>query len=85
MNNMDSTTNRNLTDEDVNRIAEAVANRSCTAFRIDEETHYNQHKRIDELLDAYVNAKNLFWKTFLSIAIIGVIVIAGLTASKGVR
>lgn len=70
-----------LTKEDVMQIADAVAERAKTAFHIDEESHYNSHKKIDDLLEAYASATNIFWKTFLSIVIVGALILAGLTAT----
>ena len=72
-----------MNDEDIERIADAVVNRTHAAFQIDEETHYNQHKRLDKMLDAYDNATNVIIKTFLALFIVGAIVIAGMTATKG--
>lgn len=70
-----------LTKEDVMQIADAVADRAKTAFHIEEEAHYNQHKKLDAMLEAYTSATNIFWKTFLSIVIVGALILAGLTAT----
>lgn len=70
-----------LTKEDILQIADAVTERAKTAFHIDEKDHYNQHQKLDAMLDAYTSATNIFWKTFLALVIVGTIVIAGLTAS----
>lgn len=72
-----------LTEDDVNRIAEAIATKTRDAFHIDEETHYNQHKRLDRLLDSYDGATNLFTRIFFGLVIIGMIVLAGVTSMKG--
>jgi len=66
-----------LTDDDVDRIADAVAKKTRQAFHIEEEIHYNSHKRLDKLLDAYDKAANAFIKIFLGLVIVGLIVIAG--------
>lgn len=72
-----------LTDDDVNRIAEAIAKKARDAFHVDEEKHYNSHQRLDRLLDAYDSAVNVFTRTFLALVIVGMIVLAGVTAMKG--
>ena len=72
-----------LSDKDVERIADAISQRATEAFHISEEKHYNSHKKLDSLLDAYDSATNIFWRTFLSLVIIGAIVLAGYTVSKG--
>lgn len=70
-----------LTSDDIMQIADAVAERAKNAFHIDEESHYNSHKKIDDLLEAYASATNIFWKTFLALVITGTIVLAGLTVT----
>ena len=74
-----------LSETDVERIADAISRRATEAFHISEESHYNSHKKLDSLLDAYDSATNMFWKTFLSLVIIGAIVLAGYTVSKGIK
>ncbi len=74
-----------ISDEDVSRIADAVATRTKEAFHIEEEVHYNQHKKLDAMLAAYDTATNIFWKTFLALVITGAIILAGLTAIKGIK
>ena len=73
-----------ISDEEIERIAIAVTTKTRTAFFIEEESHYNSHKRIDKLLDAWDGASNIFWKTFLAMLIVGALILAGMTASKGV-
>lgn len=70
-----------LTKEDIVQIADAVTERAKNAFHIDEEKHYNQHTKLDAMLEAYTSATNIFWKTFLSLVIVGGIILAGLTAT----
>lgn len=73
-----------LSDEDIERIADAIIRKQKErSFYIDEEYHYNAHKRIDRLLDTYENATNIFVKTFLALVIVGAIVLAGIAAIKG--
>lgn len=69
-----------ISDEDIMRIAQAVTAQVKTSFHIEEESHYNSHKRIDKLLDAYDGATNLFWKSFLGLLIVGALVLAGMSA-----
>lgn len=66
-----------LTQDDITQIADAVTERAKTAFHIDEEKHYNQHAKLDAMLDAYTSATNIFWKTFLALVIVGSIILAG--------
>lgn len=73
-----------LTKEDIMQIADAVTTRAKNAFHIEEEAHYNQHKKLDAMLEAYTSATNIFWKTFLALVIVGGIILAGLTATKKV-
>lgn len=74
-----------ITDDDVERIADAVAVKTKAAFHIEEEAHYNSHKRIDKLLEVYDSATNIFVKAFLSLVIVGLIMLAGFSAVKGVK
>lgn len=70
-----------LTNEDITQIADAVTERAKTAFHIDEKEHYNQHVKLDAMLDAYTSATNVFWKTFLALFIVGALVLAGFAAA----
>lgn len=70
-----------LTKEDILQIADAVTERAKTAFHIDEKDHYNQHQKLDAMLDAYTSATNIFWKTFLALVITGSIILAGWSAA----
>jgi hypothetical protein len=74
-----------LRDEDVERIAEAVAEKAKASFHISEEKHYNDHKRLDKLLDVYDNATNIFIKTFIGFVIVGAILLAGIAMTKGAK
>lgn len=74
-----------LTNEDIMLIADAVTIRAKNAFHIEEEDHYNSHKKLDSMLEAYSSATNIFWKTFLALVITGSIILAGLTAVKGIK
>lgn len=74
-----------LTATDIDRIAIAVARKTHEAFHLEEEKHYNDHKRLDSVLDAYDNATNIFWKSFLGLIIIGAVILAGIGITKGVK
>ena len=74
-----------ISDDDIARIADAVAVKGHNAFQIEAEKHYNDHKKLDAMLEAYDNATNIFWKTFLALIITGALVLAGMTASKGLK
>ncbi|MEK6849140.1 MAG: hypothetical protein AABY01_01070 [Nanoarchaeota archaeon] len=72
-----------LSEDDINRIVDAVANKTKEAFHIEEEVHYNQHKRLDKLLDAYDTATSMFVRGFLALVIAGSLVLAGIGFVKG--
>lgn len=73
-----------LSEEDIERIADAIIRKQKErSFYIDEEYHYNAHKRIDKLLDAYENATNIFMKTFIALVITGAIILAAIAVLKG--
>lgn len=74
-----------LTDHDVERIAIAVAEKTKEAFHIEEEAHYNSHKRLDKLLEVYDSASNAFTKAFIALVIIGAIVLSGIGVMRGVK
>jgi hypothetical protein len=74
-----------LRDEDIERIASAVAEKAKVSFHISEEKHYNDHKRLDKLLDIYDNATNVFIKTFIGFMIVGAIILAGVAMTKGAK
>lgn len=72
-----------LTDADVERIACAVAAKTKEAFHIEDEEHYNKHKRLDKLLEVYESATNAFTKAFVALVIVGALVLAGIGIVKG--
>jgi hypothetical protein len=74
-----------LTDEDVERIALAVAKKTKEAFHIEDEDHYNSHKRLDKLLEVYDSATNAFTKAFIAVVIVGALVLAGIGIMKGAK
>lgn len=74
-----------LSDDDIERIAEAVAKKTTETFHIDDEVHYNSHQRLDKLLDAYDSATNMFWKAFLGLVILGAIILASISIVKGAK
>lgn len=74
-----------LTDEDIERIANAVAKKATAAFHIGEEEHYDSHKRLDKLLDVYDSAQSAFWKAFVAVVIVGALVLAGIGITKGAK
>lgn len=71
-----------LSEKDVERIADAVVKKSQHAFFIEAEEHYNAHKRMDRLLTAYDDATSAIRKTLLGLIIVGLLVLAGLGAAK---
>ena len=67
---------------------EAVAQRVCvllkekrTDFVLEPEQHYNDHKEVASLIADYKAAKNMFWKAFIGLAVIGGLVLALVGAS----
>ena len=74
-----------LSDDDIDRIATAVAKKASDAFHIEEEEHYNSHKRLDKLLDVYDSAQSAFWKAFIAIVIVGALVLAGIGITRGAK
>ena len=74
-----------LSEMDVEKIATAVAKKAREAFHIEDEKHYNDHQRLDRLLDSYETATNIIWKTILGLIIVGMVIIAGIGASKGIK
>lgn len=74
-----------LTDEDIERIANAVAKKATAAFHIGEEEHYDSHKRLDKLLDVYDSAQSAFCKAFVAVVIVGALVLAGIGITKGAK
>ena len=72
-----------LSNEDIDKIANAITEKAHRSFHIAEEQHYNSHKRLDKLLDSYDSATNLFLKAFWGLVIIGLIFFAGFGFWKG--
>ena len=71
-----------LSQNDVDRIAERVVELQQN-YSIESKEHYDAHQRIDRLLQIYDQAQNIAWRTFLSLLIIGGIVIVAVGAGVG--
>jgi hypothetical protein len=62
---------------------DAVAQRLCVLlkenrkdFFVEPEQHYNDHRDIASLIADYKAAKNIFWKAFIGLAVLGGLVLA---------
>lgn len=73
----------NLSDEDIQRIVDAVTSRTQEILMIEHKKHYDDHKKLDALLRMYEDAVNIVWKGVLSLAVIGVIILASIGILKG--
>lgn len=81
-----------LTDADTERLAEALIRKVHEHkhdFWIDPEKHYQDHAKIQglgdedirtlhDLIQAFRNARSLFWRAFLGFAIVGTLVAAAI-------
>ena len=74
-----------LSDEDIEKIAEAVVKKAHSAFFIPEEEHYNQHRRLDALLDSYDKATGTASKIIISLIIVGALYLGALATMKGLK
>lgn len=68
-----------MNDSDV----DAIAQRLCVLLRenrkdffVEPEQHYNDHRDIASLISDYKAAKNIFWKAFIGLAVVGGLVLA---------
>lgn len=68
-----------MDDSDV----DAIAQRLCVLLRenrkdffVEPEQHYNDHRDIASLISDYKSAKNIFWKAFIGLAVLGGLVLA---------
>lgn len=68
-----------MNDADV----DAIAQRLCVLLRenrkdffVEPEQHYNDHRDIASLISDYKAAKNMFWKAFIGLAVLGSLVLA---------
>jgi len=66
-----------LSDSDIQKIANAVAAKAKESFHIEDEEHYNSHKRLDKLLDIYDRANSALVKTLIALVILGILFFAG--------
>lgn len=70
-----------MTQFDIDALAEKihamlVAERK--QFWVDPEQHYNDHQSLHEMVQEWRTIKGMFLKTFVGLAILGSIVLAGL-------
>lgn len=64
----------NLNDEDIEAIVDSLYEKirdGKNHFVLEPEKHYNDHKSVDNLLEDYRLARNIFWKAFIGLAILG--------------
>jgi len=70
-----------LSDDDIQRIVRATKrNHEIPEYHIDPKEHYDQHRRLDRMLDAFEKAEGTVWKAVLGGVLFVGIVIAGLFA-----
>lgn len=62
-----------MTDEDIEKLAKAIAEKSDHGFYVDPKDHYSSHERLDRILDAYDSASNLVLKSLIGFFMVGVI------------
>ncbi len=67
-----------MTDDELQIVADKICQRLSSErkeFWIEPESHYNSHKDVSELVADYRAAKNMFWKAFIGLAVIGGLVL----------
>ena len=72
-----------LNKEELQQITEALIaarKEEVSDFHIGAEEHYNQHKRIDRLLDVFDQAESLALKAIIGLFIVGGLLIAAIGA-----
>jgi hypothetical protein len=90
-----------LDENEVKQLADSLIDRIHSKghdFWIDPETHYQDHSKLrglaaddirtlHDLIDAFRNARSLFWKAFLGFAIVGSLILAavGLNLGGGIK
>lgn len=59
-----------MTDAEIKKLAkEIVAQKG--GFYVEPETHYQQHERLDRLLDIYDSTTSIFMKVFIGAMCVG--------------
>lgn len=69
----------------MNTIAELVCSKleqHRKEWWVEPEQHYNEHRDIAAFLTTYSDAKNIAFKAFVGLVVIGMAVLAGLGAVK---
>jgi hypothetical protein len=63
-----------LSPIEIDELAEAIVKKSSeTEFYVDPKLHYNQHERLERLLDAYDAASNVIFKFFIGACLVGLV------------
>lgn len=76
---------RNLSDADVEAIADAMVTRIQSThhdFWIDPETHYQDHLAMREVVGSWKSAKGIFARAFIGLVVIGSLVLAAIAIFK---
>ena len=66
-----------MTDAEIKKLAEEIVKQKG-GFYVEPETHYQQHQRLDRMLDLYDSASNIFVKAFLGFVVIGALALMAL-------
>ncbi len=66
-----------MTDEEIKKLAQEIVNLKG-GFYVEPEKHYQQHERLDKLLDMYDSASNIIFKFFIAAVVAGVFTAAAL-------
>ncbi len=66
-----------MTDEEIKKLAIEIV-KLKGGFYVEPETHYQQHQRLDRILDVYDSASNIVLKTLVGAAILGIFILAAI-------
>ncbi len=67
-----------MTDDELQIVADKICQRLSSErkeFWIEPESHYNAHHDISDLIADYRQAKSVFWKAFIGLAVVGALVL----------
>lgn len=66
-----------MTDSDIDKLAERILEKRG-GFYVEPEEHYQQHERLEKILEMYDTAGNIFIKALISAVFIGIFALAAM-------
>lgn len=71
-----------MTDEEIKKLAEEIV-KQRGGFYVEPEEHYQQHQRLEKMLDFYDSTSSVVLKVLIGAAVTGIFILAAIGLGWG--